>query len=95
MEDAKLLIKEDGKPYSDQKALSKVVTKLTKKAGLNYSCHSLRRKFCQDMAFKHNVALPIIAEIIGHNPKDIETLMTSYCLIPPNKSIEVSKNIID
>jgi integrase len=94
-QDDYLFVKEDGKPYSSSKAFGKVVSKASKRVGLNYSCHAMRRKCAQDLVFKHKIALPLVAEHLGHSPRDIETLMISYCLIPPNASIDAVKNIIE
>lgn len=91
--ESRLFIKEDGKPYSNSKSLGKVVNKIANRAGLNYSSHTLRRKFSQDLVFNHNISLPIVAQAMGHNPGDIKTLMTSYCLVRENQSVEVIKNL--
>ncbi len=93
IEEPRLFVKEDGKPYSNSKALSKVVFKVSKRVGLSYGPHCFRRKCAQDLVFKHNIPLPLAADLLGHSPRDIETLMTSYCLIPEGKSIEVVKNL--
>lgn len=91
--ESRLFVKEDGKPYSNSKALGKVISNIAKRVGLNYSSHSLRRKFSQDLVFNHNVPLPIVAQALGHSPGDIKTLMTSYCLVRDNQSVEVLKNL--
>lgn len=89
----RLFVKQNGEPYSSSHALGKVVIKASWRVGLDYSAHSYRRKCSQYLVHKHGIPIPFAAEHLGHNPQDITTFMTSYCLNPKNAYLESIKNI--